>query len=66
VVIGLAISEGQVDGAQAFAAAQLDELYQIERWGADPIALQRHDGIRRDIEDGARFLALLGDARLKG
>jgi len=66
LVIGLAISEGRLDGAQAFAAAQLDELYQIERWGSDPIAEQRHDGIRRDLEAGARFLALLGNARLKG
>ena len=66
VVIGLAISERRLDGTQAFAAAQLDELYQIERWGSDPIAEQRHDGIRRDLEAGARFLALLGDARLKG
>lgn len=66
LVIGLAISEGRLDSAQAFAAAQLDELYQIEKWGSDPIATQRHDGIRRDLEAGARFLALLGDARLKG
>jgi chaperone required for assembly of F1-ATPase len=66
LVIALAISEGRLDGAQAFAAAQLDELYQIERWGADSIATQRHDGIRRDLEAGARFLALLGDTRLKG
>jgi len=66
LVIGLAISEKRLDGPQAFAAAQLDELYQIEKWGSDPIAEQRLDGIRRDLEAGAHFLALLGDARLKG
>ena len=66
LVIALAVSEGRLSAADAFAAAQLDELYQIERWGDDPLATQRHEGIQRDIEAGARFLALLGDARLKG
>ena len=46
---------------EAFAAAELDELYQFERWGNDPIATQRHEGVRRDIAAGARFLALLGN-----
>jgi len=66
LVIALAVSEGRLSAADAFCAAQLDELFQIERWGEDPLATQRHDGIRRDIDAGARFLALLGDARLKG
>jgi chaperone required for assembly of F1-ATPase len=66
VVIALAVSEGYLPPVRAFAAAQLDELYQLERWGSDPTATQRHENIRRDIEAGARFLALLGDGRLKG
>jgi len=66
VVIALAMSEGHLPADKAFAAAQLDELYQLERWGSDPTATQRHENIRRDIDAGARFLALLGPARLKG
>jgi chaperone required for assembly of F1-ATPase len=66
VVIALAVSEGRLGADGAFAAAQLDELYQLGRWGSDPNATQRLENIRRDIEAGARFLALLGDARLKG
>lgn len=66
VVIGLALSDGHLTADEAFAAAELDELYQIERWGSDPISTQRHAGVRRDIAAGARFLALLGAARLKG
>jgi len=66
LVIALAVSEGRLSAADAFSAAQLDELYQIERWGEDPIATERHEGIRRDLDAFARFLALLGDARLKG
>ena len=66
LVIALALSEGRLSAAEAFAAAQLDELYQIERWGEDPIATRRHAEIRRDIEVGAAFLGLLQDKRLKG
>ena len=64
VVIALAVAEKHLAADAAFRAAQLDELYQIERWGDDPLALARHENVRTDIEAGARFLALLGDARL--
>ena len=66
LVVALAVAERRLSAADAFAAAQLDELYQIERWGEDPIATERHEGIRHDIDAGARFLALLGPHRLKG
>jgi chaperone required for assembly of F1-ATPase len=66
LIVALAVAEGHLAAADAFAAAQLDELYQVERWGEDPIATKRHEGIRHDIEAGARFLALLEQQRLKG
>lgn len=66
LVIALAVAEGHLSAADAFAAAQLDELYQIERWGSDPIATKRHEGIKHDMNAGARFLALLETHRLKG
>ena len=66
LVVALAVAEGHLSAADAFAAAQLDELYQVERWGEDPIVAKRHEGIRHDIEAGARFLALLEQQRLKG
>ena len=50
---------------QAFAAAQLDDLYQVERWGDDPIAVERRTGVRNDIVAGARFLELLEGTRLR-
>ena len=65
LVVALAIAERRLDAGQAFAAAQLDELYQVERWGDDPIALERRTGVRNDIEAGARFLALLEEKRLR-
>jgi chaperone required for assembly of F1-ATPase len=66
IVIALAMAEGRLTAEQAFDAAQLDELYQIERWGEDPIATERHQGIRKDIDAAARFLVVLEDARLGG
>ncbi|MFO1157578.1 MAG: ATP12 family protein [Reyranellaceae bacterium] len=66
LVIALALAEGRLTAEDAFNSAQLDELYQIERWGEDPIATERHAGIRRDLAAGARFLALLDHKRLKG
>src|SRR5262245_59113325 len=66
LVIALAVAEGRLPAESAFAAAQLDELYQIERWGEDPIATERHQGIKNDIGAAARFLVLLENARLAG
>lgn len=66
VVIALAVSEGRLDAAAAFAAAQMDELYQVDRWGDDPLAEKHREGVRRDIEACARFLSLLENARLRG
>lgn len=66
VVIALAVSEGRLDAGAAFAAAQMDELYQVDRWGDDPLAEKHREGVRRDIEACARFLSLLENARLRG
>lgn len=66
LIVALAVSERRLEADEAFAVAQLDELYQIERWGEDPIATERHAGIRRDIAAASRLLALLEDRRLRG
>ena len=66
LVIALAVAERWLTAEAAFAAAQVDELYQIERWGDDPLALKHREGVRIDIEASARFLNLLEDARLRG
>lgn len=58
LVIALALAEGRLTAEQAAAAALLDELFQAETWGADPEAETRRAGVRRDLADGLRFLAL--------
>lgn len=65
VVLALAVSDRRLDGAAGFEAAELDALFEIERWGADSEATLRHQRLRADIEAAARFLELLGDARLR-
>ena len=66
LIVALSVAEGHLAAAYAFSAAQLDDLYQIERWGDDPIAAKRLEGIRLDIDASARFLALLERERLRG
>ena len=61
LVIALALAAGRIDAAAAFEAAQLDEGYQIERWGEDPEAVRRRAAIKADLAAAARFLALLRD-----
>ncbi|MBS0540094.1 MAG: ATPase [Proteobacteria bacterium] len=66
VVIALAVAEGRLTAEEAFLAAQVEELYQIERWGDDPHAQKQREGVRKDLESCARFLALLGDSKKRG
>lgn len=66
VVVALAVAEGRLNSEGAFAAAQVDELYQVDRWGDDPLAAKHRDGVAKDIDASARFLALLENARLRG
>ena len=58
LVIGLALGAGRIDAAAAFEAAQLDESYQIERWGEDPEAARRRVAIKADLEAAARLFEL--------
>lgn len=65
LIVALAVAERRLTAEDAFAAAQLDDLYQVERWGDDPTALEQRTGVRRDILAGSRFLELLEDTRLR-
>lgn len=59
VVVGLAAMEGRLDLPGIWAAAQLEEDFQIERWGEPPESKRRRDALRRDLEATCRFVALL-------
>ncbi len=59
LVIVLALIEGRLDAAGAFAASQLDESFQIEAWGEDEEQARRRRALADDIASAARFLSLL-------
>jgi chaperone required for assembly of F1-ATPase len=59
LVVGLAALEGRLDPAGVWAAAQLEEDFQIEQWGEPPEAQRRRQALREDIEASCRFVALL-------
>ena len=59
LVIALAVLEGRLDAAEAFAASQLDESFQSAAWGEDSEAAARRAALAADIEAAARFLRLL-------
>ena len=64
-LIGLAVAEGHLTAAQAFAAGQLDELWQAAQWGTDPLAAASLASRRAALDDAVRLLDLLdqGDYR---
>jgi len=58
VIIALALSSGEIDAGAAWTASQVDECWQIERWGEDAEAMARQAALRAEIEAAARFLDL--------
>ena len=59
LAIALAVLEGRISPEAAADAAQLDELYQAERWGVDPEAEKRRLAQKADLVAARRFLDLL-------
>jgi chaperone required for assembly of F1-ATPase len=58
LVLGLALAEGRLGAATAFALGCLEELFQAEAWGEDAEAAARRGSIAADIALAARFLQL--------
>jgi chaperone required for assembly of F1-ATPase len=59
LVIALALAERAIDLETAWSAAILDEAWQAEQWGADPLAAASLDARRAEFEAADRFLTLL-------
>jgi chaperone required for assembly of F1-ATPase len=59
LVIALAVLEGRLDAIDAFAAAQLDETFEIEKWGEDEEQNERRAALKDDIAAAVSFVALL-------
>jgi chaperone required for assembly of F1-ATPase len=59
LAIALAVLEGRISPEAGADAAQLDELFQAERWGIDPEAEKRRALQKLDLVAARRFLDLL-------
>lgn len=58
LILGLALVEERIDGATAWTLSQLDEDFQIEKWGEDADAAARRHALRENMMAVERFLAL--------
>ncbi len=58
LALALALAEAHLTGEEVFAAAQLDETWQMERWGEDGEAMERRKNLQSDLRAAERFLAL--------
>ena len=59
LVVALALAEGEIGLDQAWAAATLDEAWQAEQWGEDPLAAEALAARRREFDAAYLFLTLL-------
>ena len=62
-IIALGLAEGRLDADAAFAASQLDEIYQAEKWGQDDEALIRSRNKAVELTQIARFFRLYPEGR---
>lgn len=59
LIIGLALSKGQLSAAEAWRAGHIDELFQAERWGEDRLAAAARQDKREALDVAARLFHLL-------
>ncbi|HEX8223587.1 MAG TPA: ATP12 family protein [Allosphingosinicella sp.] len=59
LIVALALAEGAIGLETAWDAAMLDEAWQAEQWGADPLAAASLENRRREFEGAYFFLTLL-------
>lgn len=58
VVIALALASDHIDPDRAFKASQLDEFYQVQKWGDESDARARREEIREVLSTAAHFMTL--------
>lgn len=63
VAVGLALAHGRIGADEAFEAITVGESFQEETWGIDKEARAARAVKRLDLEQAARFLALLEEKR---
>ena len=61
-ILGLAVAEGAMDANTAWTVGHLDELWQAEQWGKDPLAEAGHAERQGDLGAAVAMLRLLAPA----
>jgi chaperone required for assembly of F1-ATPase len=56
-LLALALAAGRLDVAAAWAAAHVDEDWQMSQWGRDDLALERRDFRFAEMQAAAKVLA---------
>ena len=60
LILGLALVDRAMDSTAVWAAAHLDEDWQAEQWGLDPLAADARAVRQREYDAAVRFLQLVG------
>jgi chaperone required for assembly of F1-ATPase len=59
LVLALALLESEMSAGAVWAASNLDEDWQAEKWGEDDLAIRARETRRADFDAAAHFLSLL-------
>jgi chaperone required for assembly of F1-ATPase len=59
VVIALALLQDRIDAEEAYQAACVDEIYQLEKWGEDALARKKLDHKKAELESIVLFKDLI-------
>lgn len=59
LALGLAVAEGEVSGAHAFALSRIDETYQAEKWGEDAEAAKRAAALAHELDKAVELVAAI-------
>lgn len=57
LVLALAVVEGEIIGAHAFALSRIDEIYQAEKWGEDAEAAKRATALAHELDKAVELIA---------
>jgi chaperone required for assembly of F1-ATPase len=56
VVLALAVVDGFISGADAFALSRIDEIYQAEKWGEDAEATKRTRNLAQELDKAVELM----------
>lgn len=56
VALALAVTDGFISGANAFALSRIDEIYQAEKWGEDVEAAKRVSNLAHELDKAVEMM----------